>query len=90
MAEKDDGAKDTGRGDSGIVAKAEPPKKPEELHNMQVPDGIRHHFNERPKQDKNAGTAKEREDPWKQARGGPSEQWQPAQWDGHAASARRP
>jgi len=32
---------------------------------------------------------KEREDPWKKARGGPSEQWQPQSWSGGAAAPRR-
>ena len=90
MPGKEDDAEDTRRDDLGIVAKAEPPRKPEEPHKMQVPDGIRHHFNERPKQETSTGTAKEKDDPWKQARGGPSEQWQPAQWDGNVAPARRP
>lgn len=29
------------------------------------------------------------DDPWKQARGGPSEGWQPKAWDGNIAAARR-
>ncbi|KAF8852392.1 hypothetical protein BDZ45DRAFT_716978 [Acephala macrosclerotiorum] len=29
------------------------------------------------------------EDPWKKARGGPSEEWQPAAWDGNIAPQRR-
>jgi len=58
---------------------------------MQVPDGIRHHFNERPE---NMSTEtkeekKEKEDPWKRARGGPSEDWQPKSWNGNIAATRR-
>jgi len=57
---------------------------------MQVPNGIRHHFNERPGQEKSpkAKEKKEKEDPWKQARGGPSEDWQPQPWDGNIAARR--
>jgi len=29
------------------------------------------------------------EDPWKQARGGPSEEWQPQAWDGNIPAAKR-
>jgi NADH dehydrogenase [ubiquinone] 1 alpha subcomplex assembly factor 2 len=31
----------------------------------------------------------EKEDPWKKAQGGPSEQWQPKAWSGGKAAARR-
>jgi NADH dehydrogenase [ubiquinone] 1 alpha subcomplex assembly factor 2 len=31
---------------------------------------------------------KEKEDPWKQARGGPSEEWQPQAWSGGTAARR--
>lgn len=76
---------------------AEPLQNTEEPIKMQVPDGIRHHFVERPKEHtsgtvketKETKEMKEKEDPWKQARGGPSEQWQPASWTGNAAPARR-
>jgi len=30
-----------------------------------------------------------KEDPWKKARGGPSEKWQPQAWDPNALAARR-
>jgi NADH dehydrogenase [ubiquinone] 1 alpha subcomplex assembly factor 2 len=63
----------------GIAA---PETEGKEEHNgkMQVPDGIRHHFVQRPVQGKstNPEEKKAKEDPWKQARGGPSEEWQPA------------
>lgn len=32
---------------------------------------------------------KEMEDPWKQAKGGPSEEWQPQAWGGGKAAIRR-
>jgi NADH dehydrogenase [ubiquinone] 1 alpha subcomplex assembly factor 2 len=32
---------------------------------------------------------RQKEDPWKQARGGPSEEWQPAAWDGNIQPAKR-
>lgn len=35
------------------------------------------------------GMSKPAEDPWKQARGGPSEGWQPRPWDGNLAAPRR-
>ncbi|KAF4627210.1 hypothetical protein G7Y89_g10946 [Cudoniella acicularis] len=65
--------------------------KPEVANSMQVPDGIRHRFNERPVQEKEAKQVAEKEktDPWKQDRGGPSEQWQPKSWEGNIAPARR-
>ncbi len=31
----------------------------------------------------------EPDDPWKQARGGPSEEWQPTSWEGSVAPRRR-
>lgn len=33
--------------------------------------------------------AKEIEDPWKQAKGGPSEEWQPQAWGGGKSTIRR-
>jgi len=65
--------------------------QPEEEPKMQLPDGIRHHFNKRPEQEKirKAKEKKEREDPWKQARGGPSEEWQPKAWEGNITARRR-
>jgi NADH dehydrogenase [ubiquinone] 1 alpha subcomplex assembly factor 2 len=49
---------------------------------IQVPDGVRHHFakgagNNRSTQ---AKEKKEKEDPWKKARGGPSQEYQPETW----------
>ena len=32
---------------------------------------------------------KEKEDPWKRARGGPSEQWQPQSWSGGTTAPSR-
>lgn len=57
---------------------------------MQVPDGIRHHFNERPRQERSSKTEtkKEKEDPWKQAHRGPNEKWQPESWSGNLAARR--
>lgn len=59
----------------------------EKQQNMQVPDGIRHRFNERPEQEKKR-LEEEKKDPWKNARGGPSEEWQPQAWDGNLAPRR--
>jgi NADH dehydrogenase [ubiquinone] 1 alpha subcomplex assembly factor 2 len=62
-------------------AKGEAPK-------MQVPDHKRHPFNVRPD-----GTRikekKYQEDPWKQARGTPSEEWQPEAWSPDVATTKR-
>jgi NADH dehydrogenase [ubiquinone] 1 alpha subcomplex assembly factor 2 len=54
---------------------------------IQSPDGKRHSFTI----GKRAPyTMKEnKEDPWKKARGGPSEEWQPEAWDPNALTARR-
>lgn len=82
---KEDDVGDTTREETGRVAKAEPPKQPEEPHGMQAPDGVRNRLDERLKQ-----KSKEKDDPWKQVRGGPSEQWQPAQWGGGVVPAKRP
>ena len=79
--EQDDGTK--GR---SISAGSE--EKGEQQNKMQVPDGIRHRFVERHGQETRSkeGPQKDKEDPWKQARGG--EKWQPAAWDGNEAIRR--
>jgi NADH dehydrogenase [ubiquinone] 1 alpha subcomplex assembly factor 2 len=61
-------------------------KKEEEIK-MQAPDGIRHHFVERPVERKKKDED-QKEDPWKKARGGPSEEWQPKAWSGNTAAKR--
>jgi NADH dehydrogenase [ubiquinone] 1 alpha subcomplex assembly factor 2 len=63
-------------------------EKGEQENKMQVPDGIRHRFVERPGQETRSkkGPQKDKEDSWKQARGG--EKWQPAAWDGNEAIRR--
>jgi NADH dehydrogenase [ubiquinone] 1 alpha subcomplex assembly factor 2 len=60
----------------------------EQENKMQVPDGRRHDFVKRPGQETRSkeGPQKDKEDPWKQARGG--EKWQPAAWDGNKAIRR--
>ncbi|KAG0651613.1 NADH dehydrogenase [Hyphodiscus hymeniophilus] len=54
---------------------------------MQAPDQKKHYFNERPD-----GTEikekKYKDDPWKQARGAPSEDWKPAAWSPNSALKR--
>ncbi|KAI9055343.1 hypothetical protein LZ554_000302 [Drepanopeziza brunnea f. sp. 'monogermtubi'] len=67
----------------------------EEAMRMQVPDGTRHDFRKTPEpenkrlEDEKAPKKEEKkEDPWKKARGGPSEEWQPQTWGGNV-SARR-
>ncbi len=79
--EQDDGAKrrsiSAGSEETGV-----------QENKLQVPDGIRHHFDERPGKEKipKEGPQKHKEDPWKQARG--CEKWQPAAWDGNKAIRR--
>lgn len=62
---------------------------------MLAPNGLGNHFvgrteenkaregGQQPKENKAA------QDPWKKARGGPSEEWQPMAWDGNIAASRR-
>lgn len=63
------------------LAKGEAPK-------MQVPDHKRHPFNVRP-DDTRVKDKKYKEDPWKQARGAPSEEWQPEAWTPNVAATKR-
>ncbi|TVY40290.1 NADH-ubiquinone oxidoreductase assembly factor [Lachnellula occidentalis] len=77
MSGKEGDGENMAGGERRGVPNAEPPKKPEEPHDTQAPDD--------PKQ-----KTKEKDDPWKQVRGGPSEQWQPAQWGGGVTPAKRP
>jgi len=64
-----------------------------EAKKMQVPDGVRHpvvggrEHNAVRKDD--IVKPKEKADPWKQARGGPSEEWKPKAWDANIAVPRR-
>jgi NADH dehydrogenase [ubiquinone] 1 alpha subcomplex assembly factor 2 len=52
------------------------------------PDGTRHRFNERPDGTK-VKQKTHKEDPWKQARGAPSEEWQPTAWDPNSVATKR-
>ena len=64
------------------------PKNIDEEIEMPAPDHKNRYFNERLE----GGRAKEKkykEDPWKQARGAPSEEWQPQAWSPNAAATRR-
>lgn len=47
--------------------------------------------NEQPEQNKRQKMLEknDKDNPWKQARGGPSEEWQPLAWDGNMAATRR-
>jgi NADH dehydrogenase [ubiquinone] 1 alpha subcomplex assembly factor 2 len=54
---------------------------------LQTPDGERHQFTRGkgpPRQPKEM-----KDDPWKRARGAPSEEWQPQTWDPNSLPARR-
>jgi NADH dehydrogenase [ubiquinone] 1 alpha subcomplex assembly factor 2 len=55
---------------------------------MEVPDHKKHYFNERPDGSR-VKEKKYKEDPWKQARGAPSEEWQPQTWSPNVAATRR-
>lgn len=59
----------------------------EHVNQMQSPDRKRHSFarGERAHQ----AIKENKEDPWKKARGGPSEEWQPEAWDPSLLAARR-
>lgn len=65
----------------------ETPKDGDESH-MQVPDHKKHYFNERPDGSR-LKEKKYKEDPWKQARGAPSEEWQPQAWTPNVAATKR-
>jgi NADH dehydrogenase [ubiquinone] 1 alpha subcomplex assembly factor 2 len=54
---------------------------------MQTPDHKKHFFNERPDGTR-VKEKKYKDDPWKQARGAPSETWQPDGWSPSVASKR--
>lgn len=47
-------------------------------------------FDEKPKQEQRRlkDENEKKDDPWKNARGGPSEEWQPQQWTGNVAARR--
>lgn len=79
---------DGARGAEGLPGDGVDGSQPEgPASEMQTPDGKRHPFT---RGERAYRTAKEkREDPWKKARGGPSEEWQPAAWDPNASAARR-
>ncbi|KAE8453353.1 hypothetical protein EG329_010214 [Mollisiaceae sp. DMI_Dod_QoI] len=52
-----------------------------------IPEDTRKHTSRKREQAK--PVAKSAEDPWKQFRGGPSEEWQPKAWDGNMVAERR-
>jgi NADH dehydrogenase [ubiquinone] 1 alpha subcomplex assembly factor 2 len=79
---------DGGSGEEGqLGSNVEGSRTGEPRSELQSPDGKRHSFTI----GKRAPyTTKENtEDPWKKARGGPSEEWQPEAWDPNALTARR-
>ncbi|KAG4428013.1 hypothetical protein IFR05_016505 [Cadophora sp. M221] len=61
-----------------------------EMQEVQGSDGTRKRFNEQsePEERRTVEEDKKREDPWKNARGGPSEEWQPQAWTGNVAARR--
>ena len=62
--------------------------KKEEAVDMHAPDQKKHYFNDRLDGSK-MKEKKYKDDPWKQARGAPSEEWQPQAWSPNVAAARR-
>jgi len=70
---------------SGFVQEAESAKT--ELAESQVQDVTRLSSNKRPADQQEEKTPTK--DPWKRARGGPSEEWQPKAWDGNMSAGKR-
>jgi NADH dehydrogenase [ubiquinone] 1 alpha subcomplex assembly factor 2 len=79
----DEGSGAEGRlGSSVESSQAEVPQS-----EMQTPDGKRHPFT---RGERARRTIKDKiEDPWKKARGGPSEEWQPQAWDPNTLAVKR-
>jgi hypothetical protein len=75
------------RAQKPLPAVEETPKNGEEI-DMEVPDHKKRYFNERPDGSR-VKEKKYKEDPWKQARGAPSEEWQPQAWSPNVAATRR-
>jgi len=81
-----------GGGLEDVLQPAEATTKPAEETKVggvksEAPEDIRQKTSRRHEQPKQM--ADPEEDPWKQARGGPSEGWQPKAWDGNLAAPRR-
>jgi NADH dehydrogenase [ubiquinone] 1 alpha subcomplex assembly factor 2 len=64
-------------------------QKGEQAGTTEVPGREQHRLNERVVTDDKPKQKKFKEDPWKKARGGPSEEWQPEAWDGNIAPTKR-
>ena len=60
----------------------------EETPTMPIPDRQKHYFKGRPDGTR-VKEKKYKDDPWKQARGAPSEDWQPAAWSPNSALKRQ-
>jgi len=71
-------------GEGGVDGEGPPSKELE--GEMQSLDGKRHSFT---RGERTPRITKEEKDPWRKARGGPSEEWQPEAWDPNAVVARR-
>jgi NADH dehydrogenase [ubiquinone] 1 alpha subcomplex assembly factor 2 len=57
---------------------------------MQIPDGKRHSFTRGERSHETMKEMEEKnEDPWKKARGGPSEEWQPQAWNPNSLVVKR-
>jgi len=81
-------AEDGERGGEGLLGSNVKDLQPEgPASGMQTPDGKRHPFTRAERVPPTTNETKE--DPWKKARGGPSEDWQPQAWDPNALAARR-
>lgn len=84
-----------------IDGQASPPPKPDTMENgegqdakTQVSDGRKQTFGHQPKMQTDGGRKgtepkQSKEDPWKKARSGPSEEWQPTAWNPSAATGKR-
>lgn len=77
-----------------MINEQEIPQSPEP-DQTEVPDGKRRSLaetSEKRVEEKASTKSKEpeyKDDPWKRARGGPSEEWQPKAWDPNAAATKR-
>ncbi|KAH8684823.1 hypothetical protein BGZ60DRAFT_467158 [Tricladium varicosporioides] len=66
------------------------PEDIEVAKHMQQSNRTRHPFNEQTEERRPANTVgKEKEDPWKKVRGGPTEEWKPQSWEGNITPSRR-
>lgn len=79
---------DSGKGVDNLVAGVEDVQG-EGRRDMSVNEEAERKIEKETRERAQVKEQKEREDPWKKARGGPSEEWQPQSWGGSSAAPRR-